>query len=165
VNNRLHRTRRNSAQRWTSLFLFAASVCLTGCVERHLIVRTEPRGAAVSIGGIPIGEGPVVYPFSYYGTVRVEATMPGYHPALSAVQLTTPWYQWFPLDFVSDNLLPWTIYDDHEFVLHLQPRPPWDEEGDRQMGEEARKLLERAERVRAAGGEPVDDAPEGDAPR
>src|SRR5207248_3329469 len=32
-----------------------------------------------------------------------------------------PWYEYFPLDFVSENLVPWTIRDIRRFNYALQP--------------------------------------------
>ncbi len=32
-----------------------------------------------------------------------------------------PWYQIFPLEFVSDNLLPYRVTNRHEFTYQLQP--------------------------------------------
>jgi len=50
-------------------------LCLTaftGCVQRRLIVKTQPEGAAVLIDRKPVGYSPVSVPFTYYGTRDVQ---------------------------------------------------------------------------------------------
>ena len=49
-------------------------LCLAGCVERLISVRSDPPGAAVLLDGDPVGVTPVEVPYTWYGTrdVTVE---------------------------------------------------------------------------------------------
>lgn len=121
-----------------------------GCVERTLHVRSEPSGLDVTMNGMPIGRTPLEVPFTWYGTVRLEslpADLDGdgwaeVRSELLGVELATPWYEWFPLDFITENLLPFTLRDRHEVVMRpAVAHPP-------ESGEEVRALRDAAEEMR-----------------
>ncbi len=118
--------------RWTGRWLrgvAAAGVALlaTGCVERILVVRSDPPGALVIVDGVEAGETgaerPVILPFETYGTRVVTVRKPGFVPRRREVPLDPPWYQYPPLDLFSDLLWPGTIEDVHEVELRLERRP------------------------------------------
>ncbi len=113
-------------------------------MERRLLIRTDPAGGDLRVGGIPAGTAPAVVPFSHYGTMRVEATLAGHYPATMAVAVPAPWFQWFPMDFFADNLVPWTVVDEHPVLVVLRARPQPESE------EEIARARAEAERVRAA---------------
>ena len=102
---------------------------LLGCVERALLIRSEPAGARVFIDGRDVGATPTRVPFDFYGTrevmVRWEpAEMGGtsYAPETRLVDVSAPWYQWFPVDLIAEFAWPGTIVDEHlvEFTLREQ---------------------------------------------
>ncbi len=142
------------ARRARPLLLVALlGAAAAGCVERKLWVRTDPPEAEVSLNGRPVGVSPVAIPFSFYGVVRVEATKSGYREAAARVDLDTPWYEIFPLDFLSENLLPFTLVDEHRALLRLEPVAPLETEADRERARrEAGELRVRAERERQEQG-------------
>ena len=81
-------------------------------------------GDDVGSGALPIG-----FPFDFYGTrevmVRWEpAEMGGtsYAPETRLVDVSAPWYQWFPVDLIAEFAWPGTIVDEHlvEFTLREQ---------------------------------------------
>jgi hypothetical protein len=95
-----------------------------GCVERRMTIVSDPPGAAVIVNGKDIGAAPVDVPsklFTYYGDYDIVLLRDGYDPALIRQSVSPPWYQYFPLDFVSENLIPWTIRDRRVFTYRLQP--------------------------------------------
>ena len=59
-----------------SLWVISLLLLCSGCVDRFLVVRTEPVGAKVFVDGIDVGISPVRIPFNFYGTrdllVRME---------------------------------------------------------------------------------------------
>lgn len=125
----------------------AASILLAGCVERELVVHTQPPGARVYVDGVDRGDAGaqgLAVPFEHYGTREVVVRLAGHEPARRMVELEAPWWQAFPLDLVTDVLWPGTIHDDHEVTLELAQRadPP------------APAALEA--RARAAGGSDVE---------
>jgi hypothetical protein len=94
---------------------------LGACVERRLLVRTDPPGAEVTVNGEKIGRAPVQWRFDHYGKVLVEVEKPGYEPTERVVELRSPWYQKPGADFFADVLVPATIRDEHEVELRLEP--------------------------------------------
>jgi hypothetical protein len=139
------------------VLLLAAAGAAAGCVERTLRIRSEPPGLDVTLNGRPVGTTPVEVPFSWYGTVRLETPptdldgdgWPEVRRHVALVDLPMPWYQWFPFDFFTDNLVPVTIHDEHEaWVLPLVRGEPSTEEGLEEMRREARELKVRAEKAR-----------------
>lgn len=135
-----------SALRALSLLALASGL-LCGCVERELVIESEPA-AEIYLDGEAQGQAepgkPLRIPFDDYGTREVVARAPGHLPRREAVELSVPWYQIFPIGFVADVLWPGTIHDEHPFSLRLDVRPtPTDAAG----------VAERAEAF-APGGAP-----------
>jgi len=57
------------------LLLFAAlapALLLPGCVERKLLIRSDPPGAVVLVNGAHAGTTPTEIVFQNYGVVRLE---------------------------------------------------------------------------------------------
>ena len=104
----------------------------SGCVLRTLTINSEPSGATVYLDNTPIGETPVTIPFTYYGTrkITLEKTDADgkliYERKIIFEKLSTPVYQYFPLDFFSEIVLPMDIKDEHFFTYRLDPlsQPP-----------------------------------------
>ena len=94
---------------------------LGACVERRLLVRTDPPGAEGTVNGEKVGRAPVRWRFDHYGKVLVEVEKPGYRPAQQVVALQSPWYQKPGIDFFADVLVPARIRDEHEVEFRLEP--------------------------------------------
>jgi len=111
------------ARRWSlcALLILLAAV-QTGCVHRRMTIRSVPSGALVKVDGEEIGYTPVSMDFTYYATREITLTKDGYETQSVMQKVKTPWYQWFPLDMVSDNLLPFEVTNRHEFTYQLQPK-------------------------------------------
>lgn len=113
--------------RSAAILLLAASVgLLTGCVERRMVINSDPPGAVVLRNGQPLGATPVDDHFIYYGTYNFTLIKEGYETLNVQEKVKAPWYEWFPLDFISENLVPYPIVDVRRFNYKLQPRtvPP-----------------------------------------
>ena len=105
--------------------MLGAAVCaggLTGCVERRYVIYSDPPGAVVVRNGQTIGWAPVDDHFVYYGKYNFTLAKEGYETLTVEQEIPTPWYEYFPLDFISENLIPWQIEDRREFHYSLQPR-------------------------------------------
>lgn len=111
--------------RWSRVrgFLLVASLlALTGCVERRMVLTTEPFGAVVyDERNHPVGATPADRPFTYYGKYRFTAVKDGYQTMVQDVKVEAPWYQWPGLDFISENLIPWTVRDIRRIHFQMQP--------------------------------------------
>ena len=110
---RLHRCRR-------ALPLIAVLWTGSGCVERYLEIATNPAGARLVVNGTPVdAPSPATVPFTTYGTFRIDAWLPEQPAVTQFVEVDTPWWQWFPLDLVTELLQPFTLVDRHRVTLDL----------------------------------------------
>ena len=88
---------------------------------RTFTVRSNPAGADVRIDGAAAGTTPVTVPFEHYGTRRVTLYLENYLVWSEAVAIEAPWWGTFPLDLITDNLVPWRLSDEHEVAVALTP--------------------------------------------
>lgn len=98
----------------------------SGCVERRMVIITHPSPEASNAivydeKNQPLGGSPVDKPFTYYGTYRFRIVKDGYEPLVVEQCVRAPWYEFPGLDFISENLIPWTIRDVRYFTYVLQP--------------------------------------------
>jgi hypothetical protein len=141
---------------WFGLLI---ALSMAGCVERRMVIITEPTGAIVyDEKNQPLGGGPVDKPFTYYGTYSFRLAKDGYETQVFEQRVRAPWYELPGLDFFSENLIPWTIRDVRYYRYVLQPTqvvPP-------------EQLLQQAQRLRDYGktkGVPDLNPPAGAAPQ
>ncbi|MFO0899618.1 MAG: PEGA domain-containing protein [Pirellulales bacterium] len=113
----------------------------SGCVTRRLIIQSNPPGALVYIGDQEIGTTPVAVNYIYYGTRKIRLVKDGYETLTALEPIPAPWWDHFPLDFVSENMVPGELRDVR--VLSYQMVP--------QMNVPPQELLGRAEELRRAG--------------
>jgi hypothetical protein len=97
------------------------SLAETGCVRRRLTVRTWPPGAQVFIDDQEIGTTPCSTSFIYYGTRKVTVIKGGYRSETLYHEIPPPWYQYPPLDFISENLIAYEIRDERVIDIQLVP--------------------------------------------
>ena len=152
--------------------LLAAALVLTaGCVERKMVVRSDPPGALLTLDGTEVEQRtPVEIPFDWGGTRSVSLAAPGHRVLDTTAKLSEPWFTYFPLDIVAEFVLPFTIHDVQQFDFKLEPYYALDKSfSDEQKAELKRKLGElklRAEEYRAGGSQgpgrvtPPDAAPQ-----
>lgn len=95
-----------------------------GCVTRRYVITSDPPGAMVFKDGQPIGPTPVEQPFVYYGTYRFRLVADGYQPLDVEPELVAPVYQYPGIDFVAENLLPFTFRDVQSLHFQLAPLVP-----------------------------------------
>jgi hypothetical protein len=107
--------------------LLLAVILGLGCVERKLILRSDPEGARVYIDGEPKGKTPADVPFVFYGTREILLRKRGYQTVKREVDLEAPFHAWFPLDFICENLIPYTFKDYKEYSFVLEAKAPPDE--------------------------------------
>jgi hypothetical protein len=129
---------RRYAYLWGAL---AGAALLTGCVERRFVIESDPPGAIVLRNGERIGAAPADDFFLFYGKYNFTLFKDGFETLQVQQEVPTPWYEYPPLDFVSENLVPWTIRDIRRYTYHLQPvqQPRSDE------------VIDRAEQLRMRG--------------
>lgn len=140
VKRTKHHSRRLSLRRSCTALLAVALCATVGCVQRRMTVRSNPPGAYVYIDNYPIGVTPVSTDFTYYGKRQFRLVRDGYETLTVDQKVKAPWYEWFGLDFVSENLVPYTIRDEQQFNFQMVPQqvPPREQ------------LAARAEELRAS---------------
>lgn len=127
-----------------------AALC-AGCVQRRMTIRSNPPGALVYVDDYQLGTTPVSHDFVYYGTRKIRLVKDGYETLTVRQPFPLPWYQYFPLDFVTENLLPWEVRDERVVDLAMQPAAATPPES----------VVARAEQARlAAGSLPAAPAPQ-----
>lgn len=123
-----------------------AGAILAGCApQRTLVIRSEPPGALVRLDDERIGTTPLRHRFYHYGTRQVTLYEAGCRTHSELVSLSPPWYARFPLDFVTEVLLPFGWRDTRRLDVELQQGE------DRVSLPTLRSVFERANILRQAG--------------
>ena len=103
-----------------------------------MTVRTNPPGALLYVDDYQIGETPISVNFNYYGDRKIRLVKDGYETLTVLQPVSTPWYEFFPMDFVAENLMPGEIRDHRTLDFQLKP----------QVVVPTEQLLARAEELR-----------------
>lgn len=85
------------------------------------MVRTNPPGANVYVDHQLVGKTPISTSFLYYGKREIEVVADGYRTEKVVRNLSPPWYQIPPLDFISETLWPWEIRDERIIDITMIP--------------------------------------------
>jgi PEGA domain-containing protein len=133
------------------LLLIISILAAAGCVERTLVIRSDPIGAPVYVNGEPAGNTPLRHEFITYGVysievgpLRDEKGMLLHESAEREVPVRAPWYQIIPLDFFAEVLWPGTLEDVHHVPLFKLKKA-----SDAEAGRDAAlKALDRAKTFR-----------------
>jgi hypothetical protein len=99
--------------------LVIATLGLSSCgATRILVVDSTPPEALVRLDEEIIGVTPLQFPFEHYGNRRLSLYLDGYDTWSEPIELKTPWYSRFPLDLVTEVLLP--INPETRPTFHIQ---------------------------------------------
>jgi hypothetical protein len=120
-----------------ALVLFAAASA--GCVDRRFVIESDPPGAMVYVNNRPVGATPVDQSFTYYGKYRFVFVRDGYETLTVDECIRTPWWSYFPLEFVVESLLPYNLRDVRYIRRPLEPRQEISE----------KVILDRAQQLRS----------------
>ena len=122
--------------------------------HRYLEISSTPPGAEVRLDDQAVGNTPVQVPFDYYGTRRVTVYLAGYRTSSRRIRLGPPWYARFPLDLVSEVLLPFGWTDRRRVHMDLA-------QGEEVMSlPSLRSVIERANALRQSGPEGPRELPD-----
>ena len=67
--------------------------CSVGCVERRLLITSEPAGALVYLNDQEVGRTPLEVPFTWYGTYDVRLERTGYRTLQTQQTADQPWWE------------------------------------------------------------------------
>jgi len=136
------RSRASSPRQFVLTAAITVASLACGCVQRRMTIRSDPPGALVYVDDYQLGATPVSHDFVYYGTRKIRLVKDGYETLTVRQPFPVPWYQIFPLDFVTENLWPWEIRDERVVSLAMQPAAATPPES----------VVARAEQARLAAG-------------
>ncbi|MCX7404666.1 MAG: PEGA domain-containing protein [Planctomycetia bacterium] len=132
----------------TSGLSAVAAVCVglfltaSGCVQRRMTIRSNPPGALVYVDDYQIGTTPVSTDFVYYGTRKIRLVKDGFETLTVRQPFPMPWYEIFPLDFLTENFWPGEIRDERVVDLAMMPT----------VSTPAEQVVARAEQARLVAG-------------
>lgn len=105
---------------WLGALLLAGGLS-AGCVTRSYTITTDPPLAVVYRNGVPIGPSPVDENFVYYGNYHFTIVKEGYETLQVDQCIESPWYEYPPLDFFSENVWPFKVRDARTYHYQLRP--------------------------------------------
>ena len=83
-----------------------------------MTVRTNPPGALVYVDDYEIGTTPVSTDFTYFGTREIRIAKDGYETLTVMQPISTPWYEYPPVDFITENFVPGKIRDNASSITN-----------------------------------------------
>jgi hypothetical protein len=105
-----------------AMLMTALALPAQATVRRRLNVNSNPPGALVYVDNQQIGTTPCSVDFTYYGTREIRLIKPGFETLTVNQPIPTPWYEYIPLDFVSENLVGMKIRDNRTVTYNLSPQ-------------------------------------------
>lgn len=119
------------------LVILVGGAAVSGCVEREMVITSDPVGALVFVSDREIGRTPLTHEFLWYGDYEIRVSHQGHDTLNTHRNLRWPWYETAPLDLLS-AIVPWTYHDRR--YLHFELK---------KSGEISNEeLLQRAEGLR-----------------
>jgi len=109
-------------------------------------VRTDPPDATVWVDDQVVGKTPLDIPYTWYGKRLLAVERKGYAQVREIVALNPPWWQYFPLDFITDVLFPFTLEDRSEFSYTLKAA-----DTENELEEVKRRAAELREKAKGEG--------------
>ncbi len=128
------------------IIIFLVSISSIGCVEREMVIFSDPPEAQVWLDGKTVGNTPVTVPFSFYGKREISLYRPGYEIYTIVQEVKTPWYQYFPIDFFTEFMIPLNYKDQQVFSYTLKPHLSQSSENKDKLqnrGQEFQKKLQK----------------------
>ncbi len=123
---------------WLFIALAMLPLICSGCVQRRLIIRSNPEGASVLIDGQSVGATPLSVPYTYSGTRDIKLERDGYKTINVQQRIDPKWYQTFPASLISENFAGREIRDERVLDFVMEPKTQVQEY----------RLLERANDMR-----------------
>ena len=90
-----------------------------GCVERRLMITSEPAGALVYLNDQEVGRTPLEVPFTWYGTYDVRLVREGYQTLQTEQVAEQPWWEKPGPDLFAEAMPDKRV----EIAWHLQMQP------------------------------------------
>jgi len=131
--------------RTAALFGVLAMIGLSlGCVERRLMITSEPSGALVYLNDEEAGRTPLEVPFTWYGTYDVRAEHEGFQTLHTQREAVRPWWEAPGPDLFAEALPDREV--DIAWHLEMQAAQPASETDPQDVVNHARQLRELNQR-------------------
>jgi hypothetical protein len=102
-------------------WIFLAAVSLIGgCVERTMVIDSNPPGALVYFNDQEIGRTPIRRDFYLYGKYDTQVRQDGFETLKTTTSVNPPIYEWIPIDLLAE-ILPIPFHDTQHFTYTLTP--------------------------------------------
>lgn len=106
-------------------FLLLISVLIlvgsSGCVQRRLIIRSQPEGANVTVDNRHVGRTPLSLPYVYSGTREIKLEKAGFKTIKVLQRIDPTWYETFPISLFSENFAGREIRDERLLDFQMEP--------------------------------------------
>lgn len=76
-----------------AMAMLAAPLVAGGCVERRIVITSEPSGALVFLNDAEVGRTPVEVDFTYFGVYDVRLRKEGYEPLATKAEAKAPLHE------------------------------------------------------------------------
>jgi hypothetical protein len=120
-------------------FLVLLALLPLGCVQRQLTVMTDPPGAVVWLNDREMGRTPFSRSFLWYGNYDVVVRKEGFQTLKTTAEITAPFWQFVPLDLMTDFL---PLRDNQTMHFSLKPEAPVDPSSLVERGRQMQQQLE-----------------------
>ena len=122
-------------------YAIVAVLLLTGgCVQRTMIINSNPPGALVYLNGQEVGRTPLTHDFVWYGDYDVRVTKDGYEPLVTHCKISSVLFDMPPFDLITE-LTPFPWHDHQKLDFTLKPAAT-------QPAEDSQALVDRAAQMR-----------------
>ena len=138
----------------TALVLLGSLPLVVSCqADKRLWIESDPPGATIWLDRQRLGTTPYTMEFVHYGTHRLSLSLDGYEPFERDLEVPAPWYARFPIDFVTEVLLP-IGWKDHKLARVTLTQTPA-----RIPSDDFERVRARAEAFRTATDSPPEKLP------
>jgi hypothetical protein len=124
------------------ILIMSMATILLGCVQREMVVTSDPPGAVVTLNDREMGRTPFRKQFLWYGNYDVVLRKDGYQTLKTTAEITAPFWQFVPFDAITDFL---PLRDEETISFKMQPDVPTDPKVFLHRGQEMQKDLESSE--------------------
>ena len=100
----------------------ACLVLSLGCVERRLVITSEPSGALIKLNDEPVGRTPLEVGFTWYGTYDLTLEHEGYKTLQTQRTAEMPWWERPGPDLFAEAI-PGRLVEI-KWHLQMQPQEP-----------------------------------------
>lgn len=107
----------------SALFALLAPLALAGCVERTLLLTSDPVGARAIVNGKDVGVTPVTIPFVHNQRFEYRLEKDGYRSVSDYVTTPSTWDSVPGPDFFAENVYPGRIRRQTVRVVPMERLP------------------------------------------